>query len=164
MTSGYARLRRRPGAYVEIRPWLLPMTLSGPYVYHHFFLIFFFTFVRFFHHSCISHEIACITRFRWNPCFLEKNEKEREKNENKNIIRETRPLTFGLLSVSVADQGDFYKGSLYGYSGSRRVVEEKSSRRLVGVTWNLPNSAFLIPQFYHLNWLPLNLSSIYSYL
>jgi len=40
------------------------------------------------------------------------------------------------MSVSVADQGNFYKDSslFCGYSGARRVLaEEKTSRRLVGV-------------------------------
>jgi len=36
------------------------------------------------------------------------------------------------MSVSVADQGNFYK-DFCGYSGTRRALEEKSSRRLVGV-------------------------------
>lgn len=44
-------------------------------------------------------------------------------------IKETQPLTFDLLSVSVADQGEFYKG-FCGYSGAPRAFEEKSSRRL----------------------------------
>lgn len=51
--------------------------------------------------------------------------------------RERTPLTYGLMSVSVADQGNFYK-DFCGYSGARRALgEEKSSRRLVGVI--LPN-------------------------
>lgn len=59
------------------------------------------------------------------------------------------------MSVSVADQGNFYKDSplFCGYSSARRVLaEEKSSRRLVGVI--LPNqhslsfSLYLFLSFY----------------
>ncbi|XP_015587192.1 box A-binding factor isoform X2 [Cephus cinctus] len=51
----------------------------------------------------------------------------RQSSTTPNAVR--HQLSAAASLTAMADQGDFYKG-IYGYSGVRRVVEEKSNRRL----------------------------------